>query len=254
MYMGEGRFREKEPLRPVPVCKALETPMPNGRFCPHLKALWDLWADRSIDGLKHRLVGYVRRKFPFASYHADEFAEDVVSAAFDSALSSVSRGSRIPNFRAWFYKTVRLIASKRIQDASFEREHEEDILRALHSGSARSWSLEEREKREADLLRLALDHARRLLPQVGTGQVRDVMDLFLEAIENDVVDYQPAAVADTLGITVPQARTLLHRGLGRLRRAAERDGVVLPPEFDMESRESFEDFLDPDNQGEEKEE
>ena len=227
--------------------------MPDGRPCPHLKALWDLWADRSIDGLKHRLVAYVRRKFPFASYHADEFAEDVVSAAFDSAVSSVSGGSRIPNFRAWFYKTVRLIASKRIKNASFEREHEEDILQALHSDSAKSWSLEEREKQEEELLRLALDHARRLLPEVGTGQVRDVMDLFLEAIQNDVVDYQPAAVADTLGITEPQARTLLHRGLGRLRRAAERDGVVLPSEFDIESRESFEDFFDSASQEEEEE-
>ena len=68
-----------------------------------------------------------------------------------------------------------------------------------------------------------------MAPHVGTGQVREVFDLFLEAVRNDVVDDVPDLIADTLAIPVPQVRTLIHRALTRLRNEAIKRGITLPP-------------------------
>ena len=81
-----------------------------------LQQLWDLWHNGTVDGLRRRLAAYVRRTFPFAS-RASEFADDVVSETFDSAVRVLSEGGVIRRVDAWFYKTARLIAFKRIKEA-----------------------------------------------------------------------------------------------------------------------------------------
>ena len=203
-----------------------------------LRPLWTIWADGSVDGLRKKLIAYVRRKFPYAS-RGNEFAEDVVGEAFDSAVRVLSKGRTIHYFAAWFYKTVRLIAAKRIEHASILHEHGREVAAALHPGLRKDVILEEHEQRDAAFLEKALEHATDLAPRIGTGQVREVMNLFLEAIRNDVVDFPPARIAEILGISEPQARTLLHRGLNRLRREAEREGINLPSEFDPEAHEPY---------------
>lgn len=198
-----------------------------------LQQLWDLWRDGTVDGLRRRLATHVRRTFPFASRES-VFADDIVSEAFDSAVRVLSSGGTIRRVDAWFYKTARLIASKRIQEAETLQERGEDVAFALRPAPSDASVVAERDAHRTELVAQALAHATGLLPKIGTGQVRDVMELFLDAVRQDVPDFPPAAIADTLGISEAQARTLLHRGLGRLRREAERQGLTLPDGFDPE--------------------
>lgn len=199
----------------------------------NLQQLWDLWHDGTVDGLRRRLAAYVRRTFPFASRES-EFADDIVSEAFDSAVRVLSEERVIRRVDAWFYKVVHLIAFKRIQEAETIHERGQDVTVALHPDLPDASAIAERDARRTELVERALAHATGLLPRVGTGQVREVMELFLDAVRQDVPDFPPAAIADTLDISEAQARTLLHRGLGRLRREAEREGLTLPDGFEPE--------------------
>ena len=212
-----------------------------------LQQLWDLWRNGIVDGLTRRLTAYVRRTFPYAS-RASEFADDVVSETFDSAVRVLSKGGVIRRVDAWFYKTAHLIAFKRIKEAEALHERGQDIASALCPSPSDASAIAERDARRTELVARALTHATGLLPKVGTGQVREVMDLFLEAIRQGVPDYPPAAIADTLGISEAQARTLLHRGLARLRREAEREGLTLTDGFDPEPHELYGHPLDSDEE------
>lgn len=203
-----------------------------------LQQLWGIWRNGMVDGLRGRLIGYVRRTFPFASRES-EFADDIVSEAFDSAVRVLSDGGQIRCVDAWFYKTTRLIASKRIKEAEILQSSGQDVVPALCSRSSDDSGIAEQDAHRTDLVARALLHATGLLPKVGTGQVRKVMELFLDAVRQGVPDYPPAAIADTLGLSEAQARTLLHRGLTRLRRAAEREGLTLSEGFDPEPHETY---------------
>ena len=203
-----------------------------------LRQLWRLFADRTVDGLRHKLTRHARRKFPSLS-GATEFAEDVVAEAFDSAVSVLSSGDRIRQPAAWLYKTVERIGARRLRDAEILRARGHEIASALSGDQYSPSVLVELDAQRTGQLAEALSHAHRLLPRIGQGQVLAVMKLFLEAIEADVCDYPPSAIAEALGISEAQARTLLHRGLNRLRREAERDGVTLPEGFDPEPHEIY---------------
>lgn len=206
-----------------------------------LSPLWEVWSDGSADGLRCRLVKYVKRKFPSVA-HEREFAHDVIVEAFDSAVEAMSRGGSIRNFPAWFYSTVRLIAAKRLRQAELLVERGSDIGAALHPNPSDPSRLAERQRqdeRDEALLGRALAHAVELLPQVGTGQVRAVMEIFLEAVREGLPDYPPSTIAEALGIPVASARTLLHRGLTRLRQEAERKGIALPTDLDPETHEPY---------------
>ena len=203
-----------------------------------LQQLWALLADRTVDGLRQRLVRHVRHSFPSFS-GATDFADDVVAEAFDSAVSVLSSGGQIRSPDAWFYKTVRHIGGRRLRDAEVLRERGHDIVSALCPSPSDDTPVAERDAHRIELVDRALTHAIGLLPKVGTGQVREVMELFLEAVRADLHDYPPSAIADTLGVSEPQARTLLHRGLTRLRHEAEREGLILPDALDPEPHELY---------------
>ncbi len=208
-----------------------------------LQQLWDLWHNGTVDGLRRRLTAYVRRTFPFAARES-EFADDIVSETFDSAVQVLSEGGVIRRVDAWFYKTARLISSKRIKEAETLHERGEDVVAALCPTLSDASAVAEQDAHHTELVARALVHATRLLPKIGTGQVRDVMALFLEAVRHGVADYTPVDIADSLGISGAQARTLLHRGLARLRREAEREGLTLPEGFDPEPHELYGTRLD----------
>lgn len=203
-----------------------------------LQQLWAPWANQTVDGLRQRLVKHVRHSFP--SFSADtDFADDVVAEAFDSAVSVLSSGRYIRSPDAWFYKAVRRIGGRRLREAELLRERGHDVVSALCPSPSDATAVAERDTHRTELLDRALTHAASLLPGVGTGQVREVMELFLEAVRADLPDYPPSAIADTLEISEPQARTLLHRGLTRLRREAEREGLTLPNGLDPEPHEPY---------------
>ena len=214
-----------------------------------LQQLWDLFADRTVDGLWRRLVTHARRRFPSFS-GATDFADDVVGEAFDSGVSVLSSGGRIRSPAAWFHKTVERIGAQRLRDAEVLRQRGHDLVSALCPDQPDASVLAELDAQRTRLLADALAHANRLLPRIGKGQVLAVMELFLEAVEADLPDYPPSAIADTLGIPEAQARTLLHRGLARLRREAQREGVTLPSRFDFEPHEFYGHRLDSDEEEE----
>ena len=217
-----------------------------GRSECDLSPLWKVWSDGTVDGLQHRIAKYVKRKFPSVS-HNPEFVNDVIGEAFDSAVSSINRGGEIRHFPKWFYKTVRRVAAKRlgqIENVDFGV----DVDATPDTKSSDPFALKERERqdeRNEALVQHALAHAHKMLPRVGTGQVRDVMEIFLEAVRNGLPDYPPSEIAKALGIPESSARTLLHRGLTRLHREAEREGVSFPSDLAPEIHEPY-GTLDPE--------
>ena len=197
-----------------------------------------MWGDGLVDGLRRELMCYVRRKLPFESQQA-EFAESVTAEAFDRLLEAVSKGRGIANPRAWLYKVVWHVAQKRLQLAESLRDQAVTVGAILHARPETHEIVAASERQHAARVEAALAHAHQLLPRIGRGQVLEVMTLFLEAVELGIPDFPPSAIADTIGISEAQARTLLHRGLGRLRREAERDGIELPPILDPSPHDPY---------------
>ena len=203
-----------------------------------LSRLWEAWTDGTVDGLRRRLIRHLRRKFPTVA-RDDDTADSIVSQALDSAIQVIRNGTNIRSIPLWFYKTVRRMAAKHLREAELLVERGFDIRSALHPDPADT-AYEELERREEYLLAQALNYAERLLPRVvGTGQLKDVMDLFMEAVRKGIPDYSPSEISDVLGISEAAARTLLHRGLDRLRGEARREGIELPSELDPENHEPY---------------
>ena len=204
---------------------------------PALEPLWELWEDGTVAGLRRRLINRVKHKFSLPV----EFAEDVVGDAFDLAVRTVSEGKEIRNLGAWFYRVVDRCASKRIRHAQMVERQVEGSAPTMQAVPMTFEQRAEIEQRDEVLLAKALSHATEMAPCVGTGQVRDVYDLFLEAVRNDLVDGVPEWIAETLGISVRQVRTLIHRALTRLKAEATRQGVVLPEPIDPTRHQPYHD-------------
>jgi DNA-directed RNA polymerase specialized sigma24 family protein len=67
---------------------------------------------------------------------------------------------------------------------------------------------------------------RSLLPRLGQTRAQQVMALFIDAAENNIVDLPDAVVAETLGIDVPTAKKSRQRAFQRLTRIAEEEGLA----------------------------
>lgn len=188
-----------------------------------LESLWELWENGTVAGLRHRLVNRVCRKhrLPMA------VAEEIVGEAFDYAVRALSEGKAIANLGAWFYRVVDRCAGKRLDELRVLQDAPNDIGETLQSVPVTDEEMVENELRAQRLRDLALSHAANLAHCVGTGQIRDVFDLFLEAARNEFADGVPEMIADTLSIPVPQVRTLIHRALQRLKKAAADVGISL---------------------------
>lgn len=193
-----------------------------------IEPLWRLWEDGTVAGLRQRLIKHLRHKYRLP----DDFAEDVVGEAFDHAVRQITEGKVIRNYGAWFYKVVGRCAAKRIDEQRALRQLRDNPGRVFQAAPPTEDELANLERTRETLRERALAHAAELAPCVGTGQVRDVFDLFLEAARNEIVDGVPEAIAETLDIPVRQATTLIHRALNRLSAEAKRRGVLLTEEVD----------------------
>ena len=189
-----------------------------------LDPLWDLWADGSAAGIRQRLLRYVQGKFPWFSL---DMAEEAVADAADRTVRSLRSGKKIRRLRSWLYKVAYKAACDRADGLKVVAERSGHVEAWQREARATDEELAARERRHS-AVREALEHARRLLPELGTGQVRDVMEVFLEAVANGVPDFPPARIAEAVGINEDSARVLLHRGLQRLRARAEKEGIRLP--------------------------
>ncbi|MEP9358756.1 sigma factor-like helix-turn-helix DNA-binding protein [Sphingomonas sp. KR3-1] len=173
-----------------------------------------------LAGLKVR----VHKKWP--KLPAAEI-DDCVAEAVESSFAAVSGGRKVGNLGAWLWKAVDNIATDRWNtNYKSVRELTEDL--AL-PGPA---ELHPQEREEIDTLAehrraQAIVTARRLLASVGHGQVRDVVELIIDAVEAGEPDLSSEVVADTLGISRSAARSLMSRGLDRLRTAARAEGIEI---------------------------
>lgn len=202
--------------------------------------LTEPWTDLTAFGLRQKLINHIKRKSVSAS-HAEELAEDCVAEAFDIVVERLTKGTKITNLSSYLYKVTERVAFKRIREEenliSLNETLNDTLPDANPVFSNTIW--DEREEQRARLIKVALDHAWRLLPKIGTGQIQDVMHIFLEAVEARIEDISPSMIAESLGIGTASARTLLHRGQKRLRRVAEEEGIVIPSWFGTSIEEPF---------------
>ena len=158
--------------------------------------------------------------------------EESVAKAVDSAYDAVTQGRSIRSLGAWLWKAADNQANHRWKDDhSFRTADDVDINEipddAAQTDGGRLYREELADYRRAEAIRLAC----RLLPRIGQGQVVDVMQLVVDAVEQGVPDLSPADIGDALGISTDAARTLLRRGFDRLRREARREGITFPDDL-----------------------
>jgi DNA-directed RNA polymerase specialized sigma24 family protein len=168
--------------------------------------------------------------------------DDCVAEAVESAFAAVSGGRRVGNLGAWLWKSADNIAFER-----WEKSFDRTILLGENSPLSAAEELHPDEREEVDAQAehrraQAIREARRLLGSVGHGQVRDVVELIIDAVEAGAPDLSSELVADTLGISRDAARSLMSRGLDRLRFAARAEGIELeelPTGLNSESQSEF---------------
>lgn len=208
-----------------------------------LEPLWELWSERYVDGLRHRLSNALQKNWRGSEFSRDFVDECVCEALLDTA-NALLAGRQINNLRAYTLKSADRKLSKALSHQRVLRDHERHVATRLHPAPVEEPVAEARARREAFALSHALMVARELLPDVGTGRVIEVLEVFLEAVEQGVSDLPASTVADTLGLSPSEVRSLLHRGLTRLRRAAAERGVSLPQALDPTRFDAYENPVD----------
>lgn len=208
-----------------------------------LEPLWELWSERYVDGLRHRLSNALQRNWRDSQFSRD-FVDDCVSEALLDTANALLAGRQIQNLRAYALKSADRKLSRALSHQRVLRDHERHVAVRLHPPPVEEPVAEGRARREAFALSHALMVARELLPSVGTGRVIEVLEVFLDAVEQGVPDLPASTVADTLGLSPSEVRSLLHRGLTRLRRAAVERGVTLPKALDPTRFDAYESPLE----------
>lgn len=183
-----------------------------------------LYASGYLAGLK-RMLQSRWAKLPAAD------VDDSVAEAVESAYSAVSTRRKVGNLGAWLWKAADNIANDRWNRDHVGMREVDDF-----ADQASDPELHPEERQRVDALAehrrtKAVQLARQLLSAVGHGQVRDVMELVIEAVEAGEPDLPAEVVADTLGIGRDAARALMSRGLDRLKTAARAQGIELPAEI-----------------------
>jgi DNA-directed RNA polymerase specialized sigma24 family protein len=177
-----------------------------------------------LDGLVRGLESRWRNKLPRSEI------EHCVAAAVDSAYATIRAGGSIRELGAWLWKVSDNVANDSwAQDHRLRETMADDIAEPAPAMSDEERDTQDRlaEHRRAEAVRWA----RRLLPRIGQGQVLAVMELVVDAVEKSIPDFAPGVIADSLGIGVDAARTLLSRGFARLKREARREGIEFPEDL-----------------------
>ena len=180
---------------------------------------------RYLDGLVRRLQRKWRGSLPRTE------VDDCIARSVDVACDAVHKNRSIPNLGAWLWKAADNSANDRWTS---DHAHRTDRYEgSLDVADPRETVREREERRQRKELRLrrAVRIAHELLPRIGEGQVRDVMELLIAAAEDGLPDLPASAIADALGISTNAARTLVSRGLRRLKRLAEQEGVEMPTDL-----------------------
>ncbi|MDE0031216.1 MAG: hypothetical protein OXU42_17670 [Deltaproteobacteria bacterium] len=201
-----------------------------------VEMLQALAASRYLDGLSRRLQRKWSGSLPWTE------VDDCIAQAVDAACAAVSRGRPIRSLAAWLWKSADKIANDR-WTFDYGQRVELDVDNSLAAPDTNDTEREREERQELEERRRreAIRIARELLPRIGEGQVRDVMELVIDAAQEGLPDLPAPYIAEALGISNNAARTLVSRGMKRLRRLAEQEGIEAPtglPEMDTEEEEN----------------
>ena len=192
-----------------------------------LKALTE---SRYLDGLTRRL------KHKWVDSLPSSVVDDCVAQAVDAACHTAFKGQKIRNLGGWIWKTATNIAEHIWHEEYASRQDFSDSMLVGEVKETISDRLR-RDELEDACRKKAIRVARELLPRLGEGQIHNVMELVIDAAANEIPDLPASSIAESLGITESAARSLVSRGLRRLRRLAEQEGVEMPtdlPETDTE--------------------
>ena len=188
--------------------------------------LLTLTESRYLDGLTRRLQEKWGRVLPWTE------VDDCIAKAVDAACSAVFHGRAIRSLGAWLWKSADNIADDKWQSDYRPRvEFDEDNVSAAPDIGVTDGERQEREEVEELRRREAIRIARRLLPWIGEGQVVDVMELVIDAAADGLPDLPASSISEALGISKNAARLLVSRGMKRLRRLAEQEGVEIPTDL-----------------------
>lgn len=182
-----------------------------------------LFASGFLDGLTRRL----QKQWDGRLHQPD--VDESIAEAVDAAYEAAANGKGPRDLGPWLWKAAQNKAADRWKNETRNRDTSFDGYEALEADPPQ----EDDERRAADELaefrrREAFRIAREILPRIGTGQVVEVTALVIEAAEQGVPDLPASAIADAIGISEAAARTLVSRGLARLRREAEKIGIEFP--------------------------
>ena len=190
---------------------------------------------RYLDGLTRRLQKKWSRSLPWAE------VDDCIARAVDAACAAVPSGRLIRSLGAWLWKSADNFANDRWRfDYSRRAEFDDNTIPAAIYTDEPDGERGRRHQLEEMRRSAGIRIARELLPRIGDGQVRDVIELVIDAAEDRLPDLPASSIADALEISKNAARALVSRGLKRLRRLAEQEGVEAPtdlPETDTKEKE-----------------
>lgn len=182
--------------------------------------------DRSgfLDGLVYRLRSQWPTLAPFEH-------RDIVARAVDAAYSFVAEGGKVANLGAWLWKSAHHIATAQHRD-HYDRRGTHEELEAATAPEPQT-EAERAEQDDLDEFRRAeaVRVARSLLPCMGDGHLRDVMEMVVEAAAAGNVDLPASEIGEALGLDADAVRSLMSRGFKRLGREAEKAGIRLPDEL-----------------------
>ena len=200
-----------------------------------VETLRALTASRYLDGLTRRLQKKWGRSLPWTE------VDGCIAQAVDAVCAAVFHGRIIRNLGAWLWKSADKIADDKWRfDYDRRAAFDDDTVPDTPDTEETDREREERHEIEESQRREAIRLARELLPQIGGGQILDVMELVIDAAEDRLPDLPASSIAEALDISKNAARTLVSRGMKRLRRLAEQKGVEIPtslPETDTDYEE-----------------
>lgn len=212
--------KRTEPEKAAELLGAAQDALNQGDIVGMLSALIE---SGYLDGIRRRLQREWRNSLPL------EELDLCVAHAVDSACSAAGSGRRVRNLGPWLWKAAENTARDRWSlDFAHRAELDETVRRT--EGEVRETDTERAERLDLAEVRRkkAVQIARELLPRIGRGQILNVMELVIQAVEDQRHDLPASSIAETLDISPKAVRSLVSRGLRRLRRLAEEEGVEFP--------------------------
>ncbi|MDE3102486.1 MAG: sigma-70 family RNA polymerase sigma factor [Chloroflexota bacterium] len=203
----------------------------------------ELMRSAIIDGLTRRLMA--QRWWSFEIEEASEVIADAVDDLFESMRK---RPRPVANVGGLLWTIVFRRATDRLRTAKLrsrrEREFDpdRDVARGAEPGERRDVFDEEVEHQKR--LKVALEVARSLLPQLGMAASERVLMYLFDALEQGVDHVDDEEIAEALGSTPEAVRKARERGVNRLERLARERGIA--DSLEIPGRSTTDDETDVD--------